>query len=326
MTDDDENNKKPAPGPAAASLAPAAGIGLAGRFGSAFGQAFGSSLPSAVGVGRVSDEEAAGPLPLRTSTPEGSPNDGDRGYAPQAGGYGSGDYGAGPYGGSAEPASTLSLEGRPPKIEGSANIMLGDATLRAEGAVGIGVAVSGRAVTGQIVIDDIPKIWLTQGGNPFLQIDRAEQELVAVRTFVLELRARNAADPNAHNNPPELVDDPEIDLEAVDAAIQCLTVLRPLLSQPQPDIELLRLLWRVVVAALRAIERLSAWIGRVTKSAINAFTGTTFGKAYMTALGAGLGTATAAGIVYGISQHGPEGLQAVEHILRGVLAVMGHAV
>ena len=105
---------------------------------------------------------------------------------------------------------------------------------------------------------------------------------------MLELRARNAADPNAHNNPPQLVDDPDIDIEAVNAAIQCLKVLRPLLLLPAPDVELVRLLWSVVVAALRAIERLTAWIGRVTRSALNAFVGTTFGKAYMKALGTGL--------------------------------------
>lgn len=182
------------------------------------------------------------------------------------------------------------------------------------------VQAAGRATRGTISFT--PEIWNTQGGNPFVEIDSARRELEAVRAYALAWKAQNATNPRADNGPPGLVDDPDIDIEAVDAAIQCLTVLRPLLSQPEPDIELLKLLWRVVTATLRIVKRFAAWAWGGVKE----FESTVLGKAITGAVGVNVGNDGYKFVMSQISQHGPQGLQYVEQLLKGALAALGHAV
>jgi hypothetical protein len=191
------------------------------------------------------------------------------------------------------------------------------------------VEARARITHGTITIDDtlaISTIWNSRSPNIILQIDSAAQELEAVRLLLLTLQANGAADSRGHNNPPGLLGTPDVDIEAIEAAIQCLVVLRSLVSQPKPDFQIVTLLWRVVLTALRAMGKLVAWAAQTTKSIFEKFLDTTFGKSFTKAFGATLGASAACGIVYGITQHGPQGLQAVEGILKGVLAALGHPI
>jgi hypothetical protein len=169
----------------------------------------------------------------------------------------------------------------------------------------------------------VAPIWNQRRGNPFLEIDRAAQELEAVRVFLLALRQQGATDPRRHNNPPGLLGDPDIDIETIEAASQSLVVLRSLISQPEPDLQIVLLLWRMVVAVLAAIKRFIKWAALTAGSLFQKFVKTTFGESFTKAFGTTLGTSAAGGIVWEIVQHGPRGLQTVEIIIKAALAARG---
>ncbi|HJT42404.1 MAG TPA: hypothetical protein VJ750_02780 [Rhizomicrobium sp.] len=230
--------------------------------------------------------------------------------------------------------SLLDATGRP-VILGSTNIVEENDTLEARATVrpSTGTVTAGAEVNGVGATVDVgatfdavvlPAIWHSQGVDLFLQIDRAAQELEAVRLLLLSLQSGGSEDMRGHNSLRGVLGAPDIDLETVEAAIQCLAVLRLVISQPQPDFEIVALLWRVILAALKAMGRLAAWAARTTKALFNDFLGTTMGKSFAKGFGTTMGASAAAGIVYEITQHGPEGLQAVGQVLKGVLAALGH--
>jgi hypothetical protein len=162
-------------------------------------------------------------------------------------------------------------------------------------------------------------------GNVLFAIDRAAQELEAARVFLQGIQAQRGAYPS--NNPPGFLDGPDFDIaseiEDIEAAAQCLTVLRRVIIQPEPDLSLLLLLWRVVRLGLRVVSKVISWAGRTTKAIWDGFVGSVFGGSFVKALGTTLGAGMGAVILTEIAAHGPVGLQRVELFLKSALAAHG---
>jgi len=175
------------------------------------------------------------------------------------------------------------------------------------------------AATGNV----IDPIWNIGGPDAIFRIDQAQKELVAVRVFLVGLRAQQSTGLMGHNNPPDSVEPPDVDVEVLDAAIQALKVLRPLLSQPQPDFEVVRLIWSALLSALRTIARVIAWAGRLTKAAFNTVLNSAFGKAFQATAGAMVAKETIPPLITVIKEHGPEGVQNLIDFLKTVAAAHG---
>ena len=195
--------------------------------------------------------------------------------------------------------------------------------------------VSATAIAGNVSVteeDDrlsasgivIDPIWNIDGPDAIYRIDQAQHELVAVREFLVGLRAHQSSDLMGHNNPPDRIEPPDVDVEAVDAAIQALKVLRPLLTQPQPDFEVVKLIWSALRAALRTIARVVAWAGRLSKAVFETLLNSAFGKAFQATAGALVAKEAIPPLITAIKEHGPEGLQNLIEFLRAVAAASGH--
>ena len=207
-------------------------------------------------------------------------------------------------------------------------VRTGDVNVQLEG-------VSANAITGNLSITEendrvsavgtvIADIWNIDGPDAIFRIDQAQNELIAVRDFLVGLRAAQSSDLIGHNNPPDRIDPPDVDIEALDAAIQALKVLRPLLAQPQPDFEVVKLIWNVLIAALRGLVKVAAWLGRLSKAAFTAILNSAFGQAFQTAAGGVLGTAAATALLATMAGIGPEALPKVIEFLKAVAAATGH--
>lgn len=155
------------------------------------------------------------------------------------------------------------------------------------------VAAVGAAVTLGAVVVRAP--WNTGAarGRVLELIDSAEKNLSILRELAVELD-RQA---RSHNNPPELVDEPPIDLQDMQVALAATPVLRRLVQQQEPDRDTVVLVQRAFDSAQRAIARFLLWFARfendATKAAATAF-GTIIGGAL--AVGGAVLAARAAGI------------------------------
>jgi hypothetical protein len=189
-------------------------------------------------------------------------------------------------------------------------------------ASGIGtvhnLSVSETLSTSDSVDADVTHgIWNASGSEIHFAIDKAEQELELARQILLF-----ATSVHGNNNPPSLLGTFEDDISNIEQALLCLKVLRKVIDQPQPDADLLRLLWQLVVSALRTVGRVIGWIGYCGKSIYKKFDESTFGKAFLKSAGTVAG-ATAMTAIISFAANGAPGLEKIGALSRAALATIG---
>jgi hypothetical protein len=171
--------------------------------------------------------------------------------------YGTGTYGTGTYGGSALGTGALGT-----MVLGGTGA--NDPTQRIVAAAGL---IAGEAsVKGAAVV--IPAIWSEHGDRVFAQIAQVEKNLVAFRAFAASFEEAKSALGRGHNKPPELLGVPEIDVEALDAAIAALQSLRAQVVEPEPNPQSLELIWRSLALGARVCGGFAGWVAETgTKKA-----------------------------------------------------------
>jgi len=244
-----------------------------------------------------------------------------------AGTYGSGDYGAGDYGSGALGTEVLGTTplGSLSALPGRARP--GGAMPNANGADGIaataGLAAGEAYVTGAAVV--IPAIWSQHGSKVLAQIEQVDKNLAAFRAFAVSLEDAKFAIKRGHNNPPDLVDAPEIDVEALDAAIAALQELRVQVINPNPDQRSLDLIWRTLALGARACGKFASWVAemgakKATQYLDNVFDSAT--KAFGSSLGTPQGIAAWYVVGCGIAGDHHKQLMVLVEVVKGVSAAL----
>ena len=270
---------------------------------------------------------------------------------PENGGYGSGAYGKGPYGGaghgSAGSNETPYNEPPPRHPAGESGVLgdavLGDAVLgsagprvdraielaaaeaKIEGAVNVplvGTINAEATVSAQVT----GGIW-TRNGFTTGQLDKVDRELSLIREFAGAFAAAKSEFGRSHNNPPELVDVPEIDIAALDAGLAAISVIRTQLSNAEPDRTLLELIWRALEVCSGTVARFCRWIGEKTASKAGEYIDNIFDEASK-AFGKSIGTPhgiTAWGVfICGVANGQDKDLKMLIEVVKAVGTALGH--
>jgi len=255
-------------------------------------------------------------------------------------GFGAGPFGSGPFGDVPQDSSTAeksAIEAASIEITQSVNSRAGikddvpphkltDLRDADGGQFTLGVStLAAVEMEASAHVQLIRGIW-KENGFDFEQFNEVERELRQIREFAGAFAVARSEFGRSHNNPPELVDIPEIDLAAIDAGLAAIAVIRTQLPQAEPDPTLLELIWRALEVAAGTIGKFCGWITERGLTKAGEYIDNVFAEASK-ALGKSLGSPqglTAWGIfICGVANGQDKNLQILTEVVKAVGAALG---